>query len=199
MQYKILSYSDLTHHQHNTFFDFLKDASKETTQPAHVNMWDDDWINKNSTLPYLLENTDRFKIGGIYHIVFDNDTVVGCSGVYTSTFCPELAIGGTRTWIHKDYRNNSIAREMLLPTEKAWAIENKFKAIAICFNDYNKNMPKIWQRIRFGEKRTPRQSHHIFYNGVNELEFPVTIQYTKQWIMYEKLDSSFDFDWSIIK
>jgi len=199
MQYKIVSHSDLTHHQHNTFFDFLKDASKETTQPAHVNMWDDDWINKNSTLPYLLEKTDRFKIGGKYHIVFDNDTIVGCSGVYTSTFCPELAIGGTRTWIHKDYRNNSIAREMLLPTEKAWAIENKFKAIAICFNDYNKNMPKIWQRIRFGEKRTPRQSHHIFYNGVNELEFPVTIQYTKQWIMYEKLDSSFNFDWSIIK
>jgi hypothetical protein len=198
MQYKIVPYFELNH-QHANFFDFLKNASKETTQPAHVNIWDDDWSTKNNTLPYLLENTDRFKIGGIYNIAFDNNTIVGCSGIYTSAFCPELAIAGTRTWIHKDYRNKSIARNVLLPAEKAWAIENKFKAIAICFNDYNKNMPKIWQRIRFGEKRTPRQSHHLFYNGVNELEFPVTIQYTKQWIMYEKLDTSFDFDWSIIK
>ena len=198
MQYKIVPYFELNH-QHLNFFNFLKNASKEIMQPAHINIWDDDWSTKNNTLPYLLENTDRFRIGGKYHIAFDNDTIVGCSGIYTSAFCPELAIAGTRTWINKDYRNKSIARNVLLPAEKAWAIENKFKAIAICFNDYNKNMPKIWERIRFGEKRTPRQSHHIFYNGVNELEFPVNIQYTKQWVMYEKLDPTFDFDWSSIK
>ena len=197
--YTLIEYKNLTEIQHSIFFNFLKNTRKETTQPAYHNMWDDDWSNNTSTLPHLLEKTDRFKIGGNYHIIFDNDNIVGCSGIYTSAFCPELAIAGTRTWIHKDYRNNSIARNVLLPAEKAWAIENKFKAIAICFNDYNKNMPKIWKRIRFGEKRTPRQSHHIFYNGVNELEFPVTIQYTKQWVMYEKLDPVFDFDWSSIK
>ena len=60
-------------------------------------------------------------------------------------------------------------------------------------------MPTIWKRIRFGEKRTPRQSHHLFYNGVNELEFPVTIQNTKQWLMYEKIDSSFEFNWNTIR
>jgi hypothetical protein len=199
MQYNILAYNELSPYQHNLFFNFLKEAKQETAQPAHGNMWDDNWANNNSTLPYLLENTDRFKIGGKYHIVFDNDTIVGCSGVYTSAFCPELAIAGTRTWIHKDYRNKSIARDILLPAEKTWAIENKFKAIGICFNDYNKNITKIWKRIRFGEKRTPRQSHHMFFNGVNELEFPVTIQYTKQWIIYEKLDPMFEFDWESIK
>lgn len=198
MQCTIVPYSELAH-QHTKFLEFLKNASKETTQPAHSNMWDDDWSTKNNTLPYLLEKTDRFKIGGIYHIAFDNDTIVGCSGIYTSAFCPQLAIAGTRTWIHKDYRNKSIARDVLLPAEKAWAIDNNFKAIAICFNDYNKNMPIIWKRIRLGEKRTPRQSHHLFYNGVNELEFPVTIQYTKQWVMYEKIDPSFDFDWNSIR
>jgi len=199
MQCNVISYYDLSSYQHALFFNFLKEALKETTQPAYVNMWHDDWINKHNTLPYLLEKTDRFKIGGTYHIIFDNDTVVGCSGIYTSTFCPNLAIAGTRTWIHKDYKNKSIARDVLLPAEKAWAIENNFKAIAICFNDYNKNMPIIWKRIRFGEKRTPRQPHHLFYNGVNELEFPVTIQYTKQWVIYEKLDPSFDFDWETIR
>ena len=199
MSYNILAYSDMTLPQRDIFFEFLKEARKETTQPAHENMWDNDWKNKNNTLPYLLECTNRFTSGGKYNVAFDGDQIVGCSGVYTSAFCSELAIAGTRTWIHKDYRNKSIAREYLLPAEKAWVIENNFKAIAICFNDYNKNLTKIWKRLRLGEKRTPRQSHHMFFNGVNALEFPVTIQYTKQWIMYEKLDPSFDFDWDSMK
>ena len=199
MTYTVITYQNLNIIQKEIFFNFMKEARKETTQLAHTNMWDSDWQNKTNTLPHLLEKTNRFSELGQFNILFDNDKVIACSGVYTSTFCTGLAIAGTRTWIHKDYRNKSIARDILLPAEKIWAIENKFKAIAICFNDYNKNMPKIWNRIRFGEKRTPRQSHNLFYNGVNELEFPVTIQYTKQWIMYEKLDPSFDFDWSIIK
>jgi hypothetical protein len=199
MTYTLITYQNLSIIQKEIFFNFLREARKETTQLAHANMWDDDWQNKNNTLPYLLEKTDRFLKLGQYNVLFDNDNVIACSGVYTSAFCSELAIAGTRTWINKNYRNQSVAREILLPVEKDWAIANKFKAIAICFNDYNKNMPNIWKRIRFGEKRTPRQSHHLFYNGVNELEFPVTIQYTKQWIMYEKLDPLFEFDWDLIK
>ena len=192
-----IQYQNLTSNQKEIFFDFLREAKKETTQPAHENMWDDDWENKNNTLPYLLEKTDRFNNNGIYNVVFENDIVVACSGIYTSAFCPELAIAGTRTWINKDYRNKSIAREMLV-TEKAWAINHNFKAVGICFNDYNKNLINIWKRIRLGEKRTPRQPHHLFYNGVNELEFPVTIQYTKQWIVYERLDHTWSFDWRLI-
>lgn len=196
---QILQYNQLNGNQRDIFFDFLKNTHEETSKLAHINMWDTDWSNNSSTLPYLLEKTTRFINGGVYNIAFDNDIVVGCSGVYTSVFCPDLAIAGTRTWINKNYRNKSIARDILLPSEKQWAIDNNFKAIAICFNDYNKNMPKIWERIRFGEKRTPRQPHHLFYNGVNEVNYPVIIQYTKQWIMYEKLDPIFNFDWTTIK
>lgn len=197
--YNILQYQSLSKTQHDIFFDFLLKARKEVSQPAHENMWEDTWWEYNNTLPYLLEKTDRFTNQGMYNIIFDGEKVVACSGVYTSSFCPQLAIAGTRTWINKDYRNMSIAREYLLPAEKAWAIKHNFKAIAICFNDYNKNMTEIWKRVRLGEKRTPRQSHHIFYNGINEIEFPVTIQYTKQWILYEYLDPKFNFDWTTLK
>lgn len=199
MSYNIISYNNLTPNQKEIFFEFLRAASKETSQPAHENMWDDDWENKNYTLPYLLEKSDRFSVHGVYNVLFDGDNIVACSGVYTSAFCDKLAIAGTRTWINKDYRNLSIAREYLLPEEKAWSVKNGFKAIALCFNDYNKNMPKLWKRLRFGENRTVRQPYHIFYNGLDEVEFPVTIQYTKQWVMYEKLDPNFDFDWATIK
>jgi len=85
-----------------------------------------------------------------------------------------------------------------LTREKQWAIENKFKAIALCFNDYNKNIIEIWKKRRLGEVRTPRTPRHIFYNGMNQVDFAVNIQHTKQWIVYEKLDESFKFDWTSI-
>lgn len=199
MTMQIINYYNLNDAQQQAFIEFLKMARTETTQPAHENMWDDDWQNKNNTLLYLLEKSDRFSVRGIYNVLFDNDTVIACSGIYTSAFCKDLAIAGTRTWICKNYRNLSIAREQLLPAEKAWAIKNGFKAIAVCFNDYNKNMPKLWNRMRLGENRTPRQPYHMFYNGLNEVPFPVTIQYTPQWVIYEKINAAFDFDWTTLQ
>lgn len=193
------TYYTLTSKEQDAFVEFLKEARKETSQPAHENMWDDDWKNKNHTLPYILENTDRFCNKGLYNILFDGTTVVACGGVYISAFCPELAIAGTRTWIKKDYRNKSIAREYLLPLHKEWAIENNCKAIGLTFNDYNKNIIKIWKRIRFGESRNPREPRHIFYKNFIEVPFPVSIQYTSQWLIYEQLDPLFKFDWTSIQ
>ena len=72
----------------------------------------------------------------------------------------------------------------------------------ISFNEYNKNLIQVFKRRRFGENKdriNNRQPHHLFYNEMNEPKFPVIIQYTKQWIIYEKLDPSFDFDWTSIK
>lgn len=196
---KSINYFNLNKEQHQLFFNFLKEASKEISQPAHENMWDDEWEHKNNTLPYILEKTNRFSNHGMYSVLFDEDKVVACSGVYASDFCHELAIAGTRTWVSKDYRNLSIPREYLLPAEKVWAIENNFKAVAICFNEYNKNIIKIWKRIRLGENRTPRLPHHMFYYGINEIPHPVTVQYTKQWLIYEKLDPIFNFDWESLR
>jgi hypothetical protein len=192
-------YYTLTIKERDQFIEFLKEASTETTQPAHTNMYDNDWHNKNNTLMYILEYTDRFKNNGFYQVVFDNDKVIASGGAYSSEFSDDVAILGTRTWIHKDYRHKLISREQLLPNEKKWAIENGFKIIVLTFNDYNKNLMKLWNRTRLGESRTSRESHHFGYNGVTEVEFLVNIQYTKQYVLYEKLDSSYDFDWETIK
>ena len=193
------SYYALTNVERNAFIEFLKEARSETTQPAHVNMYDVDWNSKPNTLMYILENTDRFKINGFYQIVFDGSRVIASGGVYTSEFSNDIAILGTRTWIHKDYRHKLISREYLLPNEKKWAIENGFKAIVLTFNQYNKNLIKLWYRTRLGESRSIREKHHFGYNGVTEIEFPVTVQFTKQWIIYEQLDKDFCFDWKILQ
>ena len=181
------------------FFKFCKESSLQN-DPAAVNMWADDWQVQLHTLPYILTNTTRYSSpNGEFFIVLENSKIVGCSGIYFSDFDSKLALAGCRTWISKDYRNKLLPREILLPAQKKWAKDRDANAIGLTFNDYNKNLIETFKRKRLGEQRTARQPHHLFYNNFNEVEFPLTIQYTKQWIIYEKLDPSFEFDWNTIK
>lgn len=51
---KLINYYNLTIKQHDLFLHFLKECHKETDQPAHINMYDDNWESKNNTLLYIL-------------------------------------------------------------------------------------------------------------------------------------------------
>lgn len=197
MQLKI--YSQLSQEEKDRFFSDLKGIQSES-DPAAVNMWADDWEQQKHTLPYKLEKTNMYSgSNGEFYIIYDDEKFVACGGVYRSSFSEFVALAGTRTWIDSNYRNKLIAREILLPEHKLWAMENNCKQVALSFNDYNKRLIVVWKRTRIGESRSPRTERHMFYNDFNELDFPVTIQYTKQWVIYEKLDDSWDFDWSIIQ
>ena len=181
------------------FFKFCKEASLHD-DPAAVNMWSDDWQNQPHTLPYILLNSDRYsKPNGEFFLLFHCSEIIGCGGIYFSEFDTRFALVGCRTWMHRDYRNRSLPREFLLPAQKQWAQERDASAVGITFNEYNKNLINTWKRTRLGEQRLPRQPHHLFYNNFNEVDFPVTIQYTKQWIIYETLNQDFVFDWTSIK
>ena len=186
-------------HIKEEFFKFCKESSLQTDAAA-VNMWSDDWQVQTHTLPYILTNTDRYSSpNGEFFIVLDNSKIIGCSGIYFSNFSSNLALAGCRTWVTKEYRNKSLPREILLPAQKKWAQDRNASAIGLTFNEYNKNLISTWKRIRLGEQRTTRQPHHLFYGNFNEVDFPVTIQYTKQWMIYERLDPVFDFDWTTIQ
>lgn len=196
------TYTSLNKKEKDHFFQYLQSVKASDAQ-AYANMWDDNWIDKVNTLPYVLEQTDRFNdINGEFHIIYNDSDIVACGGVYRSQFSNSVGIGGVRTWTNYKYRHQSLLRDFLLPLHKSWCIEHDMKMILLSFNEYNKNLIQVFKRRRLGEQKeriNNRESHHLFYNGVNELEFPVTIQYTKQWIMYEKLDPSFEFDWTSIK
>ena len=195
------TYTSLNKKEKNHFFEYLR-SIKATNVQSYANMWDDNWITEVNTLPYVLENTDRFNDNnGKFHIIYNDSDIVACGGVYQSQFNDLIGIGGVRTWTNDKYRHQSLLREFLLPLHKTWCIEHNMKMIVLSFNEYNKNLIQVFKRRRLGEQKERihnREPHHLFYNGVNELEFPVTIQYTKQWIMYEKLDPLFEFDWSSI-
>ena len=90
----------------------------------------------------------------------------------------------------------------MLVEHKKWCINRNIKLIALTFNDYNKNIIQIFKRNRLGESNArvnKREPNNLFYNGIEEVEFPVIIQHTPQWVIYEKLDKSFNFDWATIK
>lgn len=198
---KIVHYSDLS--DNSEFFDFLKTESLEVDQPACVNLWSKDWETNVHTLPYILTNTKRFDgINGEFYIIYNDGKIVACSGVYISDFSADIAIAGVRTWVNKNYRHLTLNKDYLLVEHKKWAMDKNMKIIALSFNDYNKNIIQIFKRGRLGEKSgriNSRESKNLFYNGLCEVKFPVTIQYTPQWVIYEQLDSNFEFDWNTLK
>jgi hypothetical protein len=194
---EIVDYNNLK--SKNLFFKFCKNITEESSHPAAKNMWADNWKSNPESLPYLLE-TKRFFAGnhGKFYVAYDHDNIVGCSGVYKAIFNKKIAIAGARTWIDHAYRHQQIVREYFFPAQKEWAIEQSLDAILISVNDYNKNLLRVFTKKRLGEQRSPNQNHHLFYNNFNTLEFPVSIRNTKQWIAYEILNPSFNFDWTSI-
>jgi hypothetical protein len=199
--FSLTEYKNLTNTQMDNFLQFCKESSLEDL-PAAKNMWHDQWQSHSETLPFILNNTDRFKNSGTFHILLHDNQIVLCGGVYKSEFSKNIALAGTRTWVKKEYRNLSLIRDYLLPEHKAWSIKNGCKQIVICFNEYNKNLRKIFYRNRLGEPNNRifnRSEQHLFHSNINELPFAVNIQDTPQWILYEKIDPNWEFDWTSLK
>lgn len=180
--------------------EFCKNAFIEKSEPGHVNMWHSDWENVNSTFPYLLYNSNRFANGnGDMFVLFDEeDSIVAVSGVNISDFDSNVALGGVRTWLNKEYRGQFVVGRYLLPEHLRWAKEHGLKTVALTFNDYNKRLIPYFARSGFGIRKK-RNINSMFYNGQHILDFPVTINYTKQWVIYHKIDENYVPDWESIK
>jgi hypothetical protein len=175
-------------------------AYQEKDHPGHVNMWDENWEEKSFTLPYLIYKSERFRNGnGDMHIILDEqDNIIANAGVNISDFDPLVALSGVRSWINKEYRTQLLIGKYILPVQLSWAKEKNLKTIAISFNDYNKNLIKHITRSGLGIKKR-RGPHSMFYNGQYEVEFPVTINYTKQWVVYHKIDEEYIPNWELIR
>jgi hypothetical protein len=197
------TFSSLSDKERDTFFEYLKTISMEKTRDlAIVNMWNSDWENDPKTLMYLLCKTEQFSgDNGNFHIIFDElGDVACCAGVYKSDFDKSFGLLTTRAWVTKRYRNLRLLGLSLTPVQKKWCIDNNCRAAGFCTNEYNKNIVQMWKRLRAGENdRPPFNENDLFYTGLYEVEFPIIIKYTKQWLAYEKFDSTYEFDWESIR
>jgi hypothetical protein len=196
---KIVKYQEVSR---ESILTFCKLANSQIDDAA-INMWAEDWNTAPNTLPYLLFNTDRFQENlGEFNFLISDNNLVACAGVYLSEFDKRISIAGSRTWVDPKFRNLNLVRDYLLTAHKSWSINHHCKQIAVCFNNYNKNLARVFYRNRLGEKNSrlfSRTPEHLFYSNINELPFSVTIQHTEQWVLYEKLDPNWDFDWTTIK
>lgn len=196
-QYTIKSFHSLK--DKTAFWKFCQTASLEITQPAHKNMWGE----TTNSLPYVLSNTDRFDgVNGEFSILYYDDNIVACAGVYISEFSKHISLAGTRLWVDNEYRNKMLPRDYILPAHKKWSIERGIKQVAICFNDYNKKLMLPFFRTRLGESKNrllERQSYHLFHSNINKVPFAVNIQNTPQWVLYESIDTNWNFDWTKIR
>ncbi len=181
------------------FFNFCQQAFLDVAQPAHTNMWSDTWQTDTHTLPYLLEIEKRFSDpNGKFFVIYYNDDIVGCSGIYQSDFNQHICIAGIRSWINSSHRGKFLLGRYLFPEQVRWAKQNSYKQIALTFNEYNRSLKNIFLRNGLGVQKN-RQEDSLFYTGVHQVDFPVTIKHTKQWVIYQKLDENWDFDYSQIK
>jgi len=181
------------------FFNFLKTASLEIDHPASANMWSEDWETNNSTLPYLIYKKKRLvDPKGEFYILKINGKIEAMAGVYISDFDENVALGGVRAWVNKKYRAQFLIGKYILPLQLTWSKQKKCKLFFLTFNEYNKNLINSIKRSGFGivKNRTPNK---LFYNGVFESPFPCNIQHTKQWVVYDKIDKSYNFNWEVIR
>jgi len=170
--------------------------SQKDDSKVSDNMWSENWQNDCNTLPYILKTNERFSNNrGMFHLLYDDEKIIGCGGVYISDFSSRVAIAGVRTWIDRKYRNLQYIKNYILVENKSWAVKRSVDVIALSFNYYNKNLIKLFT---IGMKLGTRTEKHIFYNNFNMLEFPVMIRNTPQWVIYENL-TDYRFDWGSLK
>jgi len=198
---KVKKYTKLTPAELKRFWSTLESESERDTSPAMVNMYSSSWRLEQNTLRYILEIGNKFNPGE-YFVVFDGRQPVASGGIHFSEWTDDIAMAGIRTWAHTEHRNKLLIAEYILPACKKWAVKNKCSAITLTFNEYNKNLIKVFSRIRIGEKAdriTGRGPEKLFYNGVKVIDYPLEINYTKQWLIYESLSEIFDFNWQELR
>jgi hypothetical protein len=182
-----------------SFFTFCKAAFEEKDQPAHSNMWDDDWQTNDNTILYHLFVSKRLCCDtGETFVLMEGKKILAVSSIYISPFDKHVAIGGVRSWVVNDFRGKFMIGRYLLPLQLTWAKNKKLKTIALTFNEYNRDLINYFKRSGFGIKKN-RNPSSLFYNGLYEVKFPINLQYTKQWAIYHKIDEEYEPDWGKIK
>ncbi len=185
--------------QSNEILEFCKFANSFADDPAHVNMYHKYWQDHPETLPYLIYNSDRFKdSNGDFFVLKLNRKIVAISGVQKSSFDDNVAMAGIRSWIVPNLRAKMYIGHYLLPEHLAWAKSNGLKTVLLSFNNYNKRLMNYFKRTGMGVPKK-RNETRLFHNGVFEVPFSVNIQHTEQWVLYHKIDETYEPNWENIR
>lgn len=186
---QIFEYTDLDKEE---VMDFIRDASLCIDDPAHVNM---------RTLPDLLYGDKKRLSGdnGTYYLLKINDKICIGSGIYISQFDPYVALGGVRSWVNEEHRGKFLLGGVILPEQLEWAKRKGMKTFAVSFNEYNQKLRHNFMRTGMGIVKRKGPGGLFHGSKPQIVEFPVEIQYTKQWLLYRNIDESYQPNWEAIR
>ena len=200
--YKIFSIyeaDELAEH-HDSLVDFCTRAELED-KPASKNMDISDWENRPETLMYLLHKEGRFWNGkGVCNFLYYNNDCIGFSGAYISDFSNRVVIGGVRSYLLDGHKNKYLWAEHCLPSQVRFAYRAGAGYFLLTFNEYNKNIAKIFIRAGQGKGSglgTRRYVHPgQFSSDIKLWPKRLIIKNTPQWALVKQIDHMQYYDFS---
>jgi hypothetical protein len=187
-------------------YEFCK-TSEEETRGSAGNYSVDNWENDPSTLMYKIYKEkiyDRENRGGYAAIVDEGKILVG-AGVCQWSDDPNSCILYSRLYSRKEARGLPKARIIHLEFDiYDLAIELGYRGSISSFNKYNLKLREVTYNTndpsRFPSYYSTDHNHH--YTGpkgrriipAKKFEYPVKVNYVKQWLLYYAIDPSYEAD-----
>lgn len=164
--------------------------------PNKINFYVENFERVSSSLFYLIHKTDRFdeKTGRIF-VLRSNSEIVGISGISQFPLHPLIAHAGVRSLLHPNYVQRFTITSHLLPEQLNFAFEKGYKEFVITFDETNKGLSRMVQRMTEGKLVLFGQKGHDFLKDVIILPYSVKIHGVPQSVVIKKMDPSFTFNY----
>lgn len=134
------------------------------------------------------------------YILYNNNDIVHVSCLRKSNFHENIFILCVRAITNENYRSRGIMLDYIIPLQIEDSKNHKSKMCLLTFNENYKLY--IEQNKRLKNKQSfmfGNIENKDLYNCFNYVNFPCNIFNTKQWVLYIKLDETFDYDFNNIK
>lgn len=186
--------------------EFCKTSEKETRGSAS-NYAVDNWERDPATLMYkiYIEKIYDRENGGGYAAIVEQDRILVGAGVCQWSEDPNSCILYSRLYSRKEARGLPHAR--IIHLEFAifdLAMELGYRGSISSFNEYNLKLRDVTYNTNnpanFPNYYQEGDNHH--YTGLNgrriipakKFEYPVKVNYVKQWLLYYAIDPSYEAD-----
>lgn len=172
---------------------FCHEATVDTTMPASVNMSVVDWENSPNTLLHAIFIQKRFDSdnSAAYYMLEEDGKYVAGSGCYPLDSNSLIYLIACRGYTLPKYRGRAHHGFHLLPKQVELAKQNGAHTVMLTFNEYNLRMRDTLEKITSRKRWLGLKMPEIYQGEWHSLEFPITVQYIKQWGVYKHLDTSY--------
>lgn len=139
--------------------------------------------------------------GGLCLLMHESE-IVGISGYNRSELNPEIWISGVRTLIHTEHRHNVLISKFIVPFQIQSIKERNGKCVIWLFDAGNEK--NIFRVVKNGKLNVLLQNQleafkKTAYNNLQVLDYPIVVNHTLQYVIYQYLEDGYTFDWNSLE